>query len=245
MHSYPAITTMEPSQQHQHHHSHHPYASPRSQASSSIASVVPSPPTSCPSSSTAIANLRYEIILEAPTAAAQKVEEAPLTYLNKGQFYNVNLKDTELLDGNVTSTIKITFHDESHRKVASNYWKFWMSQQKHGQARAIDIDTGRCSGIHSIETTHFDSITFQWNGKAGATVSIRFNCLSTDFSRIKGVKGIPLRLHMESRLTSNESSPPASEGSYCRIKLFRDKVNKHKWEGLSLATISQRARPIA
>lgn len=56
-----------------------------------------------------------------------------------GQFYNINVKDTESIDVDITSTIKITFHDESHRKVASNYWKFWMSQQKHGQARAIDI----------------------------------------------------------------------------------------------------------
>ncbi|KAI9260548.1 CP2 transcription factor, partial [Phascolomyces articulosus] len=132
-----------------------------------------------------------------------------------GQFYNINVKDTDAMDVEITSIIKITFHDESHRKVASNYWKFWMSQQKHGQARAIDI------------ANYFDSISFQWNGKAGASISIRFNCLSTDFSRIKGVKGIPLRLHMESRLT-NDSPPASSESSFCRIKLFRDKGAERK-----------------
>ncbi|KAG2224932.1 hypothetical protein INT45_010881 [Circinella minor] len=228
MHSYPTATIEhQPPPHHYHHqqHHHHSYASPRSQTSTTITSVVPSPPTSCPSSA-AIPNLRYEIILEAPTAAAQKVEEAPLTYLNKGQFYNINVKDTESIDVEITSTIKITFHDESHRKVASNYWKFWMSQQKHGQARAIDIDTGRCSGVHNVEANYFDSISFQWNGKAGASISIRFNCLSTDFSRIKGVKGIPLRLHMDNRLTND--SPPASESSFCRIKLFRDKGAERK-----------------
>ncbi|KAI8146862.1 CP2 transcription factor-domain-containing protein, partial [Fennellomyces sp. T-0311] len=172
-------------------------------------------------------SLRYEIILEAPTAAAQKVEDAPLTYLNKGQFYNINLKDTEGSDTDITSTITIMFHDESHRKVAPNYWKFWLSQQKHSQAaRALDIDAGRCSGIHNVEADRFDSVSFQWNAKAGASISIRFNCLSTDFSRIKGVKGIPLRLHMQSHLTSEDQS--TSEGSYCRIKLFRDKGAERK-----------------
>lgn len=29
-------------------------------------------------------SLRFEVILEAPTAAAQRAEESPLTYLNKG-----------------------------------------------------------------------------------------------------------------------------------------------------------------
>lgn len=73
---------------------------------------------------------------------------------------------------------------------------------------------------------------------------IRFNCLSTDFSRIKGVKGIPLRLQIESEqahpfvtatattshhLRQHHHQPhPYIEKTYCRIKLFRDKVKKKK-----------------
>lgn len=86
-----------------------------------------------------------------------------------------------------------------------------------------------------MEANYFDSISFQWNGKAGASISIRFNCLSTDFSRIKGVKGIPLRLHMDNRITNG--SPPACETSFCRIKLFRDKVKK-KLEQIFTLTIT-------
>lgn len=124
------------------------------------------------------------------------------------------------------------FHDESHRKVAPNYWKFWLSQQKNQQtARAIDIDQGRSVGVHNIETRWFDRITFQWNGKAGATINIRFNCLSTDFSRIKGVKGIPLRLHMETHVVQSEQQQQQHqvvETAFCRIKLFRDKGAERK-----------------
>ncbi|KAG0172661.1 grainyhead-like [Apophysomyces sp. BC1015] len=160
-----------------------------------------------------------------PTAAAQKPEEPPLTYLNKGQFYNIGFTDAESWDGMLTSTIIIMFHDESHRQAAPNYWKFWLSQQKSSQnARAIELDMNRCSGVQETGGHYFDRLTFRWNGKKGATIHIRFNCLSTDFSRIKGVKGIPLRLHVETQHAEKQ----LLEKTYCRIKLFRDKGAERK-----------------
>lgn len=68
----------------------------------------------------------------------------------------------------------------------------------------------------------FDKISFSWNTRIGAKIYIRFKCLSTDFSRIKGVKGIPLRAQMENRWGTE------SESCYCKIKLFRDKGAERK-----------------
>lgn len=82
----------------------------------------------------------------------------------------------------------------------------------------------KSSGAQAIESRQFDRVSFKWNGKQGASVYIRFNCLSTDFSRIKGVKGIPLRLQIESE-QQPQSLPAQVERTYCRIKLFRDKVS--------------------
>ncbi|KAL0076177.1 CP2 transcription factor-domain-containing protein, partial [Phycomyces blakesleeanus] len=131
----------------------------------------------------------------------QKTEESPVTYLNRGQAYAIQLNDRQGFDGIITSTLVIMFHDPSHRKVALNYWKFWVSQQKcSDEARAIDIDVKQSSGVHNVQYPSFDKITFDWNGCEGAKIFARFNCLSTDFSRIKGVKGIPLRAHMESQV---------------------------------------------
>lgn len=60
--------------------------------------------------------------------------------MNRGQSYAIQLTDRNKYDGPITSTVAITFHDPSHRRVANNYWKFWLSQQKTPQAaRAIDI----------------------------------------------------------------------------------------------------------
>ncbi len=98
---------------------------------------MPSPPASIPPSQS---NLRFEIILEAPTAAAQRTDETPMTYLNKGQYYGLCIQDQEKFDGEFTTTIKLMFHDDNHRKLASTYWSFWLTQQTSPKnARAIDI----------------------------------------------------------------------------------------------------------
>ncbi|KAI7877406.1 hypothetical protein K492DRAFT_213023 [Lichtheimia hyalospora FSU 10163] len=151
--------------------------------------------------------MRYEVILE-------------------GQTYGLSISDAEEFEGDISTTVSIMFHDESHRKVAVDFWKFWLSQQKDpDNARAIDIDTTHSNGVYNIECPYFDGISFRWNGKAGVSINIRFNFLSTDFSRIKGVKGIPLRLHVATQAVA-ESTP--LERCYCQIKLFRDKGAERK-----------------
>jgi hypothetical protein len=89
-------------------------------------------------------------------------------------------------------------------------------------------------------------VTFDWHAHFGAKLYIRFNCLSTDFSRIKGVKGIPMRASMETQAvymdlplgssgyvgsfqkrvspTNGHYEHVYFERCYCQIKLFRDKV---------------------
>lgn len=84
-------------------------------------------------------------------------------------------------------------------------------------------DKAASTGISNLETKIFDRVQFQWNGKKGAKIFVRFNCLSTDFSRIKGVKGIPLRIHVETKCDSGAICT-SLEKSFAKIKLFRDKV---------------------
>ncbi|KAF9908761.1 grainyhead-like [Linnemannia zychae] len=83
-----------------------------------------------------------------------------------------------------------------------------------------------------VQSKTFDRISFKWNGKAGAKLMVRFNCLSTDFSRIKGVKGIPLRVHVDTMLEDASSEAgvgeQSMERSFAKIKLFRDKGAERK-----------------
>lgn len=73
-------------------------------------------------------------------------------------------------------------------------------------------------GIHNVQYPAFDRITFEW--QSSARIYVCFNCLSTDFSRIKGVKGIPLRVSLQNYTAKYQHY----ERSLCKIKLFRDKV---------------------
>ncbi|KAJ2805616.1 hypothetical protein H4R20_002017 [Coemansia guatemalensis] len=142
--------------------------------------------------------MRFEYILEAPTAAAQKADEPAMTYLNRGQLYGVTMMDKTNSDAFYSTTLRIAFHEDSHRKSAATYWNFWLNQQEDPHvARAVELDKAGSIGVVSTENKWFDRLTFQWQGRRGAKVMVRFNCLSTDFSRIKGVKGIPLRIHLD------------------------------------------------
>ncbi|ORZ21471.1 CP2 transcription factor-domain-containing protein [Absidia repens] len=183
--------------------------------------------------------LRYEILLQASTAAAQRFgESSSMTYLNRGQAYGLQFVDQnqnqQPSDVLVTSTISITFHDATHRQASQNYWRFWLSQQdRPNEARALDLDAQQSSGLVNVHYPSFDRITFQWQPQAGATLFVRFNCLSTDFSRIKGVKGIPLRAVVESMETPSsnvgvDEVANCIEKSFCKIKLFRDKGAERK-----------------
>ncbi|KAG0176377.1 grainyhead-like [Apophysomyces sp. BC1021] len=158
-----------------------------------------------------IKHLRFNVVLQAATAVTQKTE-SPVTYLNRGQAYAIQLADKQNYDGRITSTFVIMFHDPSHRRVALNYWKFWIGQQKDPHnARAIDLDVSQSTGILQVRYPSFDRITFDWNGSQGAKIYVRFNCLSTDFSRIKGIKGIPLRAHMESKGAERKNKDDAKQ----------------------------------
>ncbi|KAF0366344.1 CP2-domain-containing protein [Gigaspora margarita] len=206
-------------------HAQQPNQDVSNYSSSGTSVSMPSPPASIPPSSS---NLRFEIILEAPTAAAQRIDETPMTYLNKGQYYGVCLQDQDKYDGEFTSIVKVMFHDDAHRKMASTYWSFWLTQQASPKtARAIDIDKAASTGISNVETKTFDRVQFRWNGKKGAKIFVRFNCLSTDFSRIKGVKGIPLRIHIETK-TENGATSNTIEKAFAKVKLFRDKGAERK-----------------
>ncbi|KAI0244711.1 hypothetical protein L0F63_004098 [Massospora cicadina] len=167
----------------------------------------------------ATTNLRFHIVLEAQTAAAQKPEELPLTYLNKSQYYAITLADRSRTDAVLTTTLSIKFFDDCHRKMAGTYWGFWLSQQPSPRiAKALVLDKGGSAGVVDCDLGQFDRATIKWIGRSGARILVKFNCLSTDFSRIKGVKGIPMRV-----CASTEN-----EHSFCKVKLFRDKGAERK-----------------
>ena len=57
-----------------------------------------------------------------------------------------------------------------------------------------------------------------------AQVVLRINCLSTEFSSQKGVKGIPLHFVTDTYEDIETESAEPVHRAYCKVKIFRDKV---------------------
>ncbi|KAL9080313.1 MAG: hypothetical protein Q9157_000900 [Trypethelium eluteriae] len=193
---------------------------------------------------------RYNATLNAPTAMVKHADEIPVTYLNKGQTYVINMVDT--LPDQVMGTplkyrtfVRISFEDESQRQRPATCWHLWKegrgtneAHQRGGRLQAVEyVDQAQLGGPEDpgrprmdLESASFDCFCVTWtlapNASADCSIGVRFNFLSTDFSHSKGVKGIPVRLCAKTELidgpTAASPGRTAPEICYCKVKLFRD-----------------------
>ncbi|CAM9563715.1 unnamed protein product [Lampetra planeri] len=177
----------------------------------------------------------FEYTLEASKSLRQRPGEGPLTYLNKGQFYAISLRE---LGANkclrhpmskVRSVIMVVFGEDKSREEQLKYWKYWHSRQHTAKQRVIDIADYKESfnTISNIEEIAYNAISFTWDVNEEAKIFVAVNCLSTDFSSQKGVKGLPLSLQIDTYSYSNRSNKPIHRAS-CQIKVFCDKGAERK-----------------
>ncbi|XP_065058917.1 grainyhead-like protein 2 homolog isoform X2 [Rhopilema esculentum] len=175
---------------------------------------------------------RYINILEAQTSIIQKKGEDSLTYLNKGQFYAITCEATKpssVPSDRVKSFIYLAFRDEKDPRNEMNHWHFWCSQQPNPNQRAFDIDRKACQNVDEfIDEIGYNAFGFTWNPHGKAKVVIRINCLSTDFSPQKGVKGIPLHLQVDTYEDLSKQDEDPVYRAFCQIKVFRDKGAERK-----------------
>ncbi|KAJ5749050.1 uncharacterized protein N7511_010746 [Penicillium nucicola] len=192
---------------------------------------------------------RFNVSLRAPTAMVKNLREIPVTYLNKGQAYNLSIADSSSPTGNSRPTryrtyVRISFEEQEQRARPSACWQLWKegrgsseAHQRGGKLLAVEyvdpLQGGGDSHKHrqvQVEKLSVDGFCVTWTanpmtGSADCNIPVRFNFLSTDFSHSKGVKGIPVRLCAKTELVSPGEASGASrdmELSYCKVKLFRD-----------------------
>ncbi|EEP82606.1 conserved hypothetical protein [Uncinocarpus reesii 1704] len=195
-------------------------------------------------------NFRFRVTLRASTAMVKDPDEIPVTYLNKGQAYTVNVVDTApMASGSqplrYRTYIRVSFEEEEQRSKPGNCWQLWKegrgtneAHQRDGKLLAVEhVDPnqgGVGDGRHprvQLEKANFDGFSVVWvpnrtTGSSECAISVRFNFLSTDFSHSKGVKGIPVRLCAKTEVVAT-NSPELPLGNtpevcYCKVKLFRD-----------------------
>jgi hypothetical protein len=173
-------------------------------------------------------------------------DEIPVTYLNKGQAYTLNVVDTQHKPGahvQYRTFVRVSFEDEQQRQKPAACWQLWKegrgtneAHQRGGRLQAVEyVESGQIGNTEDpskpridLECASFDGFCVVWsppNGAAQCPISVRFNFLSTDFSHSKGVKGIPVRLCTKTEVIGEiggSTQGPVSEVCYCKVKLFRD-----------------------
>ncbi|CAG8197857.1 unnamed protein product [Penicillium nalgiovense] len=192
---------------------------------------------------------RFNVSLRAPTAMVKNMSEIPVTYLNKGQAYNLSVIDTSPPIVNheplrYRTFVRVSFEEREQRMKPSACWQLWKegrgtteAHQRGGKLLAVEYvdplqggsDAHRNRQVQ-VESMSVDGFCVTWTanpttGAADCNIPVRFNFLSTDFSHSKGVKGIPVRLCAKTELLSPGEEAGVSrdtELSYCKVKLFRD-----------------------
>ncbi|XP_029316468.1 grainyhead-like protein 1 homolog isoform X3 [Cottoperca gobio] len=176
----------------------------------------------------------FEYTLEASKSLRQKTGDGTMTYLNKGQFYPITLREVDNKGmrqpiTKVRSVVMVVFGEEKCRDDQLKHWKYWHSRQHTAKQRCLDIADYKESfnTIGNIEEISYNAISFTWDTNDEAKIFISVNCLSTDFSSQKGVKGLPLNLQIDTYSYNNRSNKPIHR-AFCQIKVFCDKGAERK-----------------
>ncbi|KAK5964268.1 hypothetical protein GCK32_002891 [Trichostrongylus colubriformis] len=177
--------------------------------------------------------LGFQYVLEAPISTSVRKEDDRMTYVNKGQFYTVSLDyipdiNKPLKSVTVKSQLMIVFREDKTYEEEIKTWQFWHSRQHSAKQRILEVDSKNSSGmIGQIEEIAHNAVQFYWNpSENGVKISIATQCLSTDFSNQKGVKGLPLHVQIDTYDGDNDKQP--FHRGYCQIKVFCDKGANRK-----------------
>ncbi|XP_036679652.1 grainyhead-like protein 3 homolog isoform X4 [Balaenoptera musculus] len=177
----------------------------------------------------------FEYTLGSPRAVHLKSGESPMAYLNKGQFYPVTLrtpaggKGLALSSSKVKSVVMVVFDNEKGPVEQLRFWKHWHSRQPTAKQRVIDVADCKenFNTVQHIEEVAYNALSFVWNVNEEAKVFIGINCLSTDFSSQKGVKGVPLNLQIDT-YDCGSGTERLVHRAVCQIKIFCDKGAERK-----------------
>ncbi|CAJ0954903.1 unnamed protein product, partial [Mesorhabditis belari] len=183
--------------------------------------------------------LGFQYVLEAPISTSIRKDDDRMTYVNKGQFYTVTLDYLPdplkpLKSQIVRSQLMVVFREDKTYEEEIKTWQFWHQRQHSAKQRILEVDGKNSSGMSSIgmnaspitEIAH-NAVEFHWSpNESPVKISIAVQCLSTDFSNQKGVKGLPLHVQIDTYDRDDEKIP--FHRGYCQIKVFCDKGANRK-----------------
>lgn len=185
---------------------------------------------------TNVFRFRYQTSLKAPTALRSNTTEVPVSYLNKGQAYHLTVFDSSTPTApneavRYRTFIHVSFEEEHQRLDPAACWQLWKEGRESAERKKRDLPSsavqyaGQDTPRMHVDQVHLDGFAVVWtplsNGARHCSIPVRLNFLSTDFTRLKGVKGDSVRLCVKTEQLS-DSNGLEPEISFCNVKLFRD-----------------------
>uniref|UniRef100_A0A914CLV2 Grh/CP2 DB domain-containing protein n=1 Tax=Acrobeloides nanus TaxID=290746 RepID=A0A914CLV2_9BILA len=176
----------------------------------------------------------FQYVLEAPISTSIRREDDRMTYVNKGQFYTISLDylmdpTKPLKSATVRSLVMVVFREDKTYEDEIKTWQLWHKRQHSTKQRILEVDAKNTSGIiGQIEEIAHNAVQFCWSpNEHSVKISVAVQCLSTDFSTQKGVKGLPLHIQIDTYDDADNDKIPFHRG-YSQIKVFCDKGANRK-----------------
>ncbi|CAB4066782.1 HARS [Lepeophtheirus salmonis] len=178
---------------------------------------------------------KFEYMLMAASSIATKLSEPSITYLNQGNSYELRLRKlgdlSQYRKRILLTKIRICFHERRLQYSEAEQIAEWSST--HPGERILDLDIANSYGIfeHSQDSNQLNVLTFKWDPTRDTAISIKVNCISTEFTPKKhgGEKGVPFRLQVEA-YDSEENGGARLHAAGCILQIFKLKGadRKHK-----------------
>lgn len=163
----------------------------------------------------------FKILLKQPTSPLVKKFEETLTYLNQGDFYELEFHKAKSLPANQqylydaeTSSktnfilsrnelfvcIRVAFNETKLQSNTDKEWKAWYDNHQRNNEpfdRAISIDLESCINVEMPNNCKSEiyTSTFVWDSSKLAKLQININSISTEFTEKKkgGERGVPFK----------------------------------------------------
>ncbi|XP_055941344.1 transcription factor CP2-like isoform X1 [Argiope bruennichi] len=188
----------------------------------------------------------FQYVLAAATSLGTKIGAETLTYLNQGQPYEIRLMKmhgiSEMKGKLLKSILRVSFQERRLQFREKMELMAWQSQRP--SERILDIDVSLSYGIFDVipDPENINSCEFMWDPTREASVFIKVNCISTEFTskRRGGEKGVPFRVVIET-YSHWESPARKLDAASCLIKVFKSKGadRKHKTDKEKLEKLPQ------
>ncbi|XP_072173911.1 transcription factor CP2-like [Diadema setosum] len=177
----------------------------------------------------------FQVILNAATSPATKVNEETLTYLNQGQSYELKIKRQGAKDyeGKLfKSVVRVLFHDKRLQYTEQAQIHGWKTNRPGERILRIDLPLSYNIVKYNTASQNINAVEFFWDPSSTVGCFLQIHCISSEFTAKKhgGEKGVVFRIQVDTYYVDDDGTEKHLHSANCQVKVFKPKGadRKHK-----------------